>query len=184
MRSSPRYDISSACSSHRILGFERIARTPIKDRYSWSSEPQRLLPRALLDRRQLFQDHGCTPQEVWQVRHRLPRAPYPPYCVDQGLHSKGQEYRYQRRRMYACSLLRTIITNACLKVAAYFLSLFPVLQWATRYNLGWATGDLIAGKYHVAAQFISVLTLPNRSHCRTCARPSEHVLRQNCYFDP
>ncbi|KAF8607694.1 putative sulfate permease [Ceratobasidium sp. AG-I] len=30
-------------------------------------------------------------------------------------------------------------------VVAYLLSLFPVLKWATRYNIGWATGDLIAG---------------------------------------
>ncbi|KAG9099965.1 hypothetical protein FS749_016604 [Ceratobasidium sp. UAMH 11750] len=30
-------------------------------------------------------------------------------------------------------------------VIGYLLSLFPVLQWVTRYNLGWATGDLIAG---------------------------------------
>ncbi|KAG8745562.1 hypothetical protein FRC10_007740 [Ceratobasidium sp. 414] len=30
-------------------------------------------------------------------------------------------------------------------VLGYLSSLFPFLQWATRYNLGWATGDLIAG---------------------------------------
>ncbi|KAJ6547336.1 sulfate permease [Mycena capillaripes] len=30
-------------------------------------------------------------------------------------------------------------------VANYLLSLFPILSWITRYNLGWATGDLIAG---------------------------------------
>ncbi|QRV72682.1 sulfate anion transporter [Ceratobasidium sp. AG-Ba] len=30
-------------------------------------------------------------------------------------------------------------------VVGYLSSLFPVFQWITRYNLGWATGDLIAG---------------------------------------
>ncbi|QRV87552.1 sulfate anion transporter [Ceratobasidium sp. AG-Ba] len=30
-------------------------------------------------------------------------------------------------------------------VIGYLSSLFPVFQWITRYNLGWATGDLIAG---------------------------------------
>ncbi|CAE6423980.1 unnamed protein product [Rhizoctonia solani] len=27
----------------------------------------------------------------------------------------------------------------------YLVSLFPVFQWITRYNVGWATGDIIAG---------------------------------------
>ncbi|KAG8732946.1 hypothetical protein FRC12_019028, partial [Ceratobasidium sp. 428] len=30
-------------------------------------------------------------------------------------------------------------------ILGYLSSLFPVLQWVTRYNLGWATGDIIAG---------------------------------------
>ncbi|KAJ7349479.1 sulfate permease [Mycena albidolilacea] len=30
-------------------------------------------------------------------------------------------------------------------IANYLLSLFPILSWIGRYNLGWATGDLIAG---------------------------------------
>ncbi|EIN03668.1 sulfate permease [Punctularia strigosozonata HHB-11173 SS5] len=30
-------------------------------------------------------------------------------------------------------------------VINYFRSLFPIFGWITRYNLGWATGDLIAG---------------------------------------
>ncbi|KAK7023763.1 sulfate permease [Favolaschia claudopus] len=30
-------------------------------------------------------------------------------------------------------------------VGNYLWSLFPILSWITRYNLGWATGDLIAG---------------------------------------
>ncbi|KAH7343895.1 sulfate transporter family-domain-containing protein [Rhizoctonia solani] len=36
-------------------------------------------------------------------------------------------------------------TNVKQGVLEYLSSLFPVFQWATRYNLGWATGDLIAG---------------------------------------
>lgn len=28
----------------------------------------------------------------------------------------------------------------------YFISLFPFLNWITRYNLQWLTGDLVAGK--------------------------------------
>ena len=36
-------------------------------------------------------------------------------------------------------------TNVKNGVVTYLKSLFPVLQWATRYNIGWATGDIIAG---------------------------------------
>ncbi|KEP54943.1 sulfate permease [Rhizoctonia solani 123E] len=36
-------------------------------------------------------------------------------------------------------------TNVKQGVFDYFSSLFPFFQWITRYNLGWATGDLIAG---------------------------------------
>ncbi|TFK42912.1 sulfate permease [Crucibulum laeve] len=31
------------------------------------------------------------------------------------------------------------------RIKNYVLSLFPILSWITRYNLGWLTGDLIAG---------------------------------------
>ncbi|KII88737.1 hypothetical protein PLICRDRAFT_54565 [Plicaturopsis crispa FD-325 SS-3] len=31
------------------------------------------------------------------------------------------------------------------KTANYFLALFPILTWLPRYNLGWLTGDVIAG---------------------------------------
>ncbi|KAJ7940868.1 sulfate transporter family-domain-containing protein [Mycena leptocephala] len=30
-------------------------------------------------------------------------------------------------------------------IANYLLSLFPILTWITRYNLGWLSGDLVAG---------------------------------------
>ncbi|KAJ7172701.1 sulfate transporter family-domain-containing protein [Mycena filopes] len=30
-------------------------------------------------------------------------------------------------------------------IANYFLSLFPILQWISRYNLGWLSGDVVAG---------------------------------------
>ncbi|CEL59450.1 putative sulfate permease C3H7,02 OS=Schizosaccharomyces pombe (strain 972 / ATCC 24843) GN=SPBC3H7.02 PE=3 SV=1 [Rhizoctonia solani AG-1 IB] len=36
-------------------------------------------------------------------------------------------------------------TDAKQGVLNYLKSLFPVFQWITRYNLGWATGDIIAG---------------------------------------
>ncbi|KIJ98420.1 hypothetical protein K443DRAFT_9159 [Laccaria amethystina LaAM-08-1] len=41
--------------------------------------------------------------------------------------------------------LRPLFSNPTKRVKAYFLSLFPILSWITRYNLGWLTGDLIAG---------------------------------------
>jgi len=31
------------------------------------------------------------------------------------------------------------------QVFNYFLSLFPIIGWIGRYNLGWLTGDVIAG---------------------------------------
>ncbi|GJJ12400.1 hypothetical protein Clacol_006642 [Clathrus columnatus] len=31
------------------------------------------------------------------------------------------------------------------QIRDYFKSLFPIIQWIGRYNMGWATGDLIAG---------------------------------------
>ena len=37
------------------------------------------------------------------------------------------------------------VTPTGREVANYFYSLFPFLKWIHRYNLQWATGDLIAG---------------------------------------
>lgn len=34
-------------------------------------------------------------------------------------------------------------------VKQYFVSLFPFLNWITRYNATWLTGDLIAGKSQI-----------------------------------
>lgn len=36
-------------------------------------------------------------------------------------------------------------TKSVEQVFTYFLSLFPILGWIGRYNLGWLTGDVIAG---------------------------------------
>lgn len=36
-------------------------------------------------------------------------------------------------------------TNPFPPIKSYFLSLFPILTWIHRYNVGWLTGDLIAG---------------------------------------
>ncbi|KAJ7109152.1 sulfate permease [Mycena epipterygia] len=35
--------------------------------------------------------------------------------------------------------------NPSRNVLNYFLSLFPIITWITRYNLGWLSGDLVAG---------------------------------------
>ncbi|KAF8162980.1 sulfate transporter family-domain-containing protein [Crassisporium funariophilum] len=35
--------------------------------------------------------------------------------------------------------------NPVLGIKAYIISIFPILTWITRYNVGWLTGDLIAG---------------------------------------
>ncbi|KAF8232378.1 sulfate permease [Tricholoma matsutake] len=37
------------------------------------------------------------------------------------------------------------ISNPRQRITTYFLSLFPIISWAPRYNLGWLTGDVIAG---------------------------------------
>ncbi|KAG6920007.1 hypothetical protein DXG01_013356 [Tephrocybe rancida] len=36
-------------------------------------------------------------------------------------------------------------SNPKQRVIDYLISLFPILQWITRYNFGWLTGDVIAG---------------------------------------
>ncbi|THU89361.1 sulfate permease [Dendrothele bispora CBS 962.96] len=36
-------------------------------------------------------------------------------------------------------------TNPAPHIVNYFYSLFPILGWISRYNLGWLTGDVIAG---------------------------------------
>ncbi|KAJ7285618.1 sulfate transporter family-domain-containing protein [Mycena rebaudengoi] len=36
-------------------------------------------------------------------------------------------------------------TRAARLIAAYLWSLFPIFSWITRYNLGWLSGDVIAG---------------------------------------
>ncbi|KAG2146934.1 sulfate transporter family-domain-containing protein [Suillus bovinus] len=38
-----------------------------------------------------------------------------------------------------------IVKDPSHKAASYLASLFPILGWISRYNLGWLTGDLIAG---------------------------------------
>lgn len=38
-----------------------------------------------------------------------------------------------------------LIKNPVQRAKDYLLSLFPILTWITRYNLGWFTGDVIAG---------------------------------------
>ncbi|KAJ2917208.1 hypothetical protein MD484_g3170, partial [Candolleomyces efflorescens] len=38
-----------------------------------------------------------------------------------------------------------LASNPVDKIKAYLLSLFPIVQWLPRYNLGWLSGDLIAG---------------------------------------
>jgi hypothetical protein len=36
------------------------------------------------------------------------------------------------------------------QIVQYFLSLFPFLQWITRYNFQWLVGDLVAGiRFHI-----------------------------------
>ncbi|KAI9566505.1 sulfate transporter family-domain-containing protein [Boletus coccyginus] len=37
------------------------------------------------------------------------------------------------------------VTNPKQGIIDYFISLFPIFGWITRYNFGWLTGDLIAG---------------------------------------
>jgi len=41
--------------------------------------------------------------------------------------------------------LKGLLPEPKQQVIEYLKSLFPILQWIGRYNLGWATGDLIAG---------------------------------------
>ncbi|KAF5345275.1 hypothetical protein D9758_008431 [Tetrapyrgos nigripes] len=43
------------------------------------------------------------------------------------------------------SWLRRFIRNPIPLIVEYLYALFPILGWISRYNLGWLTGDLIAG---------------------------------------
>jgi len=49
------------------------------------------------------------------------------------------------------------VTPSYKQIGSYFYSLFPFLQWITRYNTTWLLGDLIAGKSHPIRSDMGVL---------------------------
>lgn len=58
---------------------------------------------------------------------------------------------YIEKEPTAADYFREIAPNGQ-TVKRYFRDLFPFLNWITRYNLQWFTGDLIAGKFHTQSQ--------------------------------
>lgn len=45
----------------------------------------------------------------------------------------------------AIDSVKSVASNPRQKIKNYLIGLFPIFGWITRYNLGWLTGDLIAG---------------------------------------
>lgn len=62
-------------------------------------------------------------------------------------------------------------------VKRYFRDLFPFLNWITRYNLQWFTGDLIAGKSHPETQLQASTQERQETGLRHISRYSTETLQ-------
>ena len=73
---------------------------------------------------------------------------------------------YVEREPTAAEWLKSISPTGQ-TVKHYVRSLFPFLNWITRYNTTWLTGDLIAGKSFNCGTYRRILKI-SRSHSWSC----------------
>lgn len=89
--------------------------------------------------------HGLAKGLGIKLDYRNPTAaPSPNVTRGESTYSVQSADSYDEEEPHAIDWIKEVIPTTH-DIANYFIRLFPFLKWIHRYNLQWATGDLIAG---------------------------------------